>query len=112
MIAIMSSTYSSIEAQANRTYLFDLYDIQQEFSRRSVAAPWPLNVPLFILDMFLYVSRRELVREVWGQEAKPKDIVDSYLRRNMTLENMLLHKVLCVAMLYQVLRCCANDGMR
>ena len=100
VIAIMSSTYASISDQANRRYLFDLYEIHEEFSRRSVAAPWPLNVPLFIFDMINYRRQLELVKEIWGEIPS----FDSYLRRNMTLENLLLHKVLCVTVLYLVAR--------
>ena len=95
----MSSTYASISEQANRTYLLDLYEIQEEFSRRSVAAPWPLNVPLFSGDLIIYFWKQKLVGKIWAN-----DRFNSYLRRNMTLENLLLHKVLCVAVLCQVAR--------
>ena len=93
MIAIMSSTYAAINNQANVQYLFDMYELQVEFSRRSISAPWPLNVPLFFVDMIGYVARLDRIREVWGGAHSSSQRIDFYLRRNMSLDRLYMQKV-------------------
>jgi hypothetical protein len=58
VIAIMSSTYAAIKEKADKVFLVDLYDIANEFSRRSAAAPWPINVVLVVVDIINFVIHR------------------------------------------------------
>jgi hypothetical protein len=88
----MSSTYAKIDQEANKQYLFDMYGIQREYSRRSVAAPWPINIPFIIIDIVGYFIRHETVKAIW-KDSSSSERVDNYLRRNMPLECMERYKV-------------------
>jgi hypothetical protein len=46
----MSGTYEAMNEASARQYLTDLHGIVSEFSRRSVAAPYPSNIVFIVVD--------------------------------------------------------------
>eukprot|EP00961_Rhodomonas_salina_P273183 3691144-Rhodomonas_salina.1 len=61
----MSSTYNSVKEKSEKVFLADLHDITNEFSRRSVAAPWPLNVIFIIIDTVHFFVNKYVSNAGW-----------------------------------------------
>lgn len=85
VIAIMSSTYESVKEKSEKIFLRDLYEITNEFARRSAAAPWPVNVVLILFDIGYFVSRTVMIDKIWPSQTLNRKF-DLFMRRNISLD--------------------------
>lgn len=94
VVAIMSNTYQTVKDKSEKIHLFEMYEITKAFSRRSLAAPWPLNVCVFFLfDYINYWAKRTQVNKLyqWPNQSESTKL-DLYLRRNRRVDELAERK--------------------
>mmetsp|Transcript_53560 Transcript_53560/g.107328 ORF Transcript_53560/g.107328 Transcript_53560/m.107328 type:complete len:193 (-) Transcript_53560:232-810(-) len=94
VVAIMSSTYEAVKEKAEKVFLFDMYEITIEYSRRSAAVPWPVNVITILFDLINFFRNWKKLEALWKTH-KWHSRLDLFLRRNLScpqLHAQWLHK--------------------
>lgn len=81
LIARMSSTYSRIEKQSEKEWMFDLYLATKEYMRLTASIPIPFNIVPLIIDISLFFLKR-LRADKYGARGHVAETLANHLSRN------------------------------